>query len=345
MNRLFSRDPNELPRVTLAQRVVDKMVANALIYDTETGESLIGLPIPVTGRAEPDLVVLTTIAPDDSAVRGAAYFEQGDDLQGDTLNWLADNWDDMRKQTVSTLDPKYNVALDHLGDWHKHPGTLTEPSWGDTDTALAHVLDHEAGKPYLLVILATVWERAAAHAETDSLAASTELPLLVEVDERVTVRLDTWYMSRRARRFVHLCPVVQPDSALPALPAVGWHLSDPARLSAEVTALKKAGFAVSVDEWDADHLPPRELCLTLARRNSDQILIVVTTAEYPAARPILRTVPRSAMKDIPQGADLFPALWSHSALLPDAAYPAFGWTSERTILELAQAVLVKETPS
>ena len=34
-----------LPRLTLAQRVVDKMVANAKKYDTETGESLVGFAV------------------------------------------------------------------------------------------------------------------------------------------------------------------------------------------------------------------------------------------------------------------------------------------------------------
>src|ERR1700690_1503104 len=87
-----------LPRLTLAQRVIDKIVRNAQIYDTETGESLVGLTLNKAGYAEPDLLVLDTIAPDDSAIRRGAYFEQGDDLQGDVFNWLSDNWDNQRKE-------------------------------------------------------------------------------------------------------------------------------------------------------------------------------------------------------------------------------------------------------
>ncbi len=72
-----------LPKLTIAQRVIDKIVQNALIYQTETGESLIGFRIPTADRPEPDLYVLETIPPDESAIRGAVVFEQGDDEQGD----------------------------------------------------------------------------------------------------------------------------------------------------------------------------------------------------------------------------------------------------------------------
>src|SRR5258708_6834064 len=86
-----------LPKLTLAQRVVDKMVRNAAVYDTETGESLVGFAMKQLGRAEPDLYVIETIAPDASAIRRGAYFEQGDDLQGDMFTWWYDAWNQYRK--------------------------------------------------------------------------------------------------------------------------------------------------------------------------------------------------------------------------------------------------------
>jgi hypothetical protein len=325
--------------VTIAQRVIDQMVKNALIYETETGEALIGLPIPAARRPEPDLVVLETIAPDSSAVRQFAYFEQGDLLQNDTMAWLFDNWNDLRKLPGSKIEPRYDVALDHLGDWHKHPGALTEPSWGDTDTALNHVLDPREGKPYLLVILATVWKRDEAHA-TDSAedSALMAVPIKVDVDDQTTVRLDTWYMSRRLRRFVALTATVQADAALPVLPLIGWHLTSPQRLSDEISALTKAGYAISVDEWDTDARPPRELCLTLGRRGTETILIVATQADYPAVRPTVYTVPMTAMRQAPENADIFRSLWAQAAPLPARAYPDWPWTANHTMVELAQAV-------
>ncbi len=349
MNRLhtLSVERAGLPRVTLAQRVVDTMVRGALIYQTETGKSLIGLPIPAVGRHEPDLFVLDTIAPDDSAVRRGAYFEQGDDLQGDIFNWLSDNWDDMRVRPDAAHmalahKARWNVPLAHLGDWHKHPGTLTEPSWGDTDTAIQSIFDEESGNPYLLAILATVWDRDQAHALDENEAQLPgETPLKIDIDPETTVRLDCWYISRRTRRFVHLTPTVAPNDTLPTLPAVAWHLSSPERARQEIEALTKAGYAVSLEELDADKTPPRELCITLARRGSDRILIAVTQATYPSVRPELRSVPLKVMAAVPEGTDLFPALWAASAPLSAEAYPTWAWDTTRTLCELVQAVEAK----
>src|SRR5215510_10124988 len=152
-----------LPRLTLAQRVIDQIVRNALIYQTETGESLVGFAIRSLGRPEPDLYVIDTIAPDESAIRRGAYFEQGDDLQGDIFTWWFDNWNLFRARRRGSygnaIGAKWDVPLAHLGDWHKHPGTLIEPSWGDSDTARNHIADETTKTPQLLAILATVWNK------------------------------------------------------------------------------------------------------------------------------------------------------------------------------------------
>src|SRR5476649_747656 len=219
-----------LPRLTLSQRVVDKMVRNASVYDTETGESLVGFALKSLGRFEPDLYVIDTIAPDASAIRHGTYFEQGDDLQGDIFNWWYDNWNGYRKQqrdsSVRITDgiwaAKWDVPLLHLGDWHKHPGMLIEPSWGDADTARGAIADQVAerveGGAQLLVILATIWDRT--QDEPFSVTESEETknqqprPIKVPVDGDALVRLDCWYMSRRIRRFVRLTPTVTPDDTL-----------------------------------------------------------------------------------------------------------------------------------
>lgn len=335
-----------LPRVTLAQRVVDTMVRGALTYATETGEALIGLPVPAIGRREPDLFVLDTIAPDASAVRLNTYFEQGDDLQSDIFNWLSDNWNDTRQRPDSGIAARWNVPLSHLGDWHKHPGTLTEPSWGDTHTAIDSIFDRDTDRTYLLAILATVWDRKLAHTSDGSVLAMGEAPIVIDIplDETLSVRLDCWYISRRTRRFVHLTPAVQANDALPTLPIVGWHLRTPDRMRREIDALSKAGYAVSVDEMDADHKTPREVCLTLARRGAERILIAVTQADYPRTRPELRAVPMQLLKTAPEGKDLFPALWAASHPLPASEYPTWTWNTDRTLCELAQAVEGQTTP-
>jgi hypothetical protein len=303
----------------------------------------------VLGRPEPDLYVIDTIAPDESAIRRGAYFEQGDDLQGDIFNWWFDNWNQYRSRRRgsygSAIGAKWDAPLAHLGDWHKHPGTLTEPSWGDTDTARHHIFDDSTGAPQLLAILATVWEREYAERvdppETPEESYGHAKPLRIPVDAGNVVRIDCWYMSRLTRRFVRLTPQVMADRLLPTLPIVGWHLRQPERMRQEIDALSADGYAVSVEQYDVDELPPLEICLTLARRGGQHILIVVSEADYPASMPMLRVVPMSAMKDIPEGADLFVELWKKSEPVPKDAYPTWAWTPEHTMLDLVHGVEAK----
>jgi hypothetical protein len=375
--RRFARniDPANLPRVTLAQRVVDKIVANALIYQTETGESLVGFALKQQGRPEPDLYVLDTIAPDASAVRASAYFEQGDDLQGDIFNWLYDNWE-RKRATFRTINsdnslPKWDAPICHLGDWHKHPGTLVEPSWGDTSTARQHINDRDAGAPQLLVVLATVWERTAVddpeaasepapagEADTDLLDAppmddldledetpddlkpegGEAQPIYVPVDARWLVRIDVWYMSRTIRRFTRLTPLVVPDADLPELPPLSWHLAQPERLRSEVEALNQAGYAVSLEQYDTDRVPPLEICLSLAKRSSQHVIILITEPNYPLHMPRIRLTPMSALRDLPEEANLFDRLWNASQPLAQSAYPIWSWTENHRLIDLVREV-------
>lgn len=360
-------DPASLPRVTFAQRVVDKIVANALIYETETGELLIGFALRQVGRSEPDLYVLDTIAPDASAVRTRSYFEQGDDLQGDIFNWLYDNWETMRvrMRTINSHGtlPKWDVPLCYLGDWHKHPGALVEPSWGDTSTVREHINDRRAGTPQLLVVLATLWERAYLDLSqsADELTETDEetpeefkpeggeaQPIYVPVDDRWLVRIDVWYMSRSIRRFTRLTPLVVPNTELPELPPISWHLAQPERLRSEVESLKQAGYAVSIEQYDTDHVPPLEICFSLARRDSQHVIIAITEPDYPAHMPRIRLTPMSALRDLPETANLFDRLWSASQPLAQSAYPLWSWTENHRLIDLVREVearLAEEKPT
>jgi hypothetical protein len=67
-------------------------------------------------------------------------------------------------------------------------------------------------------------------------------------------------------------------------------------------------------------------------------LIAVTQADYPARRPLIRTVPMRVMKAIPENNDLFPALWKASQPLPESDYPTWEWNADRTLCDLAQAI-------
>jgi hypothetical protein len=71
------------------------------------------------------------------------------------------------------------------------------------------------------------------------------------------------------------------------------------------------------------------------------VLIVVTDVNYPATMPTIRTAPMTAMKDVPEDADMFLALWKESEPLPKDAYPTWTWSSDHTILDLVRDVEAK----
>jgi hypothetical protein len=346
-----------LPRLTLAQRVVDRIVRNALTYETETGEALVGVAIKPFGRVEPDLYVLETIAPDDSPAQGDTApdrpvreryaFVQGDDLQMDIFNWWYDNWQQFRERRRGSygnaVGAKWDSPLAHLGDWHKHPGMMVEPSGGDFETAYRHVMDREHGAPEL-VILATVWDRAQAEQDTtvdpqDAVGQrgqTTSLSRSKFGGWQHAGPADCWYISRRTRRFVRLAQMVAEDKIMPALPVVGWHLGD-FRLNEEVKALNNAGYFPSVEICDADQVPPLEICLPMARRDGQHILIAITQADYPATKPTFRVAPLSAAQGVPEGKKRFEAIWQASQPLPTEAYAA-PWTPESRLVDLVKAV-------
>ncbi|MBX3063177.1 MAG: hypothetical protein KF726_09395 [Anaerolineae bacterium] len=350
-----------LPHLTVAQRVVDKIVANALLYETETGEALVGLTVKVPARSEPDIYVLDTISPlADTTVREGAYFEQGDDTQGDIFNWWADNWERFRERRRasygSAIGAKWDVPLANLGDWHKHPGTLTTPSSGDFETAYEHIFDDQKGIPQLLVVLATVWDRTMA--ELDLSADPDEVvgeqadkyglkphPLKIPISGGKVVRIDFWYMSRHTRRFVKLKPIVTEDSLMPNMPVIGWHIVDYQRFGEELNRLSDDGYSIlRAQAHNADDVPPLEFCVQVFRMTGKYILTIVTAADYPNSCPKLRYTPIDVIKEIPDGGKPFLPVWNKSQPVPDTCYPDWQWSPEHHLSELVKAVEAKLTP-
>ena len=94
MAGLARQSPQPLPNLVVAQRVLDKMAAAALAWlSDETGEALVGLVEPgVHTNGVPGIYLLDTIAPDESALRMAHTFQQGDQYQDELLWWQQENW-------------------------------------------------------------------------------------------------------------------------------------------------------------------------------------------------------------------------------------------------------------
>lgn len=157
----------DVPQVVIAQRVIDKLVRGALLYpEPETGEAMVGLVIPREGHVEPDIYVLDTISPGERAVREWGMFEQGDDWQGDVFHWMYVNWEAFRELRRSSygnaLAAKWDIPLTHVGDWHKQPGDMTEPSGGDTQTARRMIEDAETPVEHIVAPIVTMYPLAPA---------------------------------------------------------------------------------------------------------------------------------------------------------------------------------------
>ena len=155
----------DIPRVIVAQRVIDKIVRGALLYpDPETGEAMIGLIAPQTGRLEPDIYVLDTLSPGEHAVREWGMFEQGSDWQGDVFHWLYVNWEafrDLRRPSYGrAMAAKWDMPLSHVGDWHKQPGDMTAPSSGDVHTARRMISDAETPVEHIVAPIVTMYPLA-----------------------------------------------------------------------------------------------------------------------------------------------------------------------------------------
>jgi len=365
----MSEQPTEtvIPHIILAQRVIDKIVRGALLYpEPETGEAMIGLIVPRAGNGEPDIYVLDTISPGERAVREWGMFEQGDDWQADVFVWLHDNWEtfrDLRRGSYGrALAAKWDTPLMHVGDWHKQPGDMIEPSSGDAQTARRMILDAETPTEHIVAPIVTMYplvkeapKAAVEQAPTTNEAPAGEAAAEVKVetvDEKkpdtqpeaskyaITVpveeagwlvRIDFWYMSKRGRNFVPVVPVIWPDERLPGLPPIAWHLAHPKRFDQEYSLLTQAGYAVDVVRWDADGRPPFEICFSIYKPGSSHVILLVTSVDYPARMPAIRTAP---LVTVGEDEDLFEKLYDASEPLLMTKMPSWSWDSKRTLLEL-----------
>lgn len=339
----------DLPRVVIAERVIDKIVRGALLYpEPETGEAMVGLVVPQAGKAEPDIYVLDTISPGQQAVREWGRFEQGDDWQGDVFHWLHVNWEafrEMRRTSYgSALAAKWDTPLRHVGDWHKQPGSMIAPSGGDAETARSMIADSETHVEHIVAPIVTMYplqpeaETSDENGGVDGPAAVEEAPPATPQsivrrcpDEGWLVRIDFWYMSKRAPRFVAVTPTLWPDDRLPGLPPLAWHLARPRRFEQEFGLLREAGYVADVVRWDADGKPPYEVCFSVYREGASQAIILVTGADYPAVMPAVRVAP---LVTVGEGEDVFERLYAASRPLLLTELPDWTWDSKRTLVEL-----------
>lgn len=333
-----------VPNLALAQRVVDKMAdaASRFIAD-ETGEAMVGLIVADTQtKGASTIFVLDTIAPNDSSSPGAApvrqwgMFEQGDDWQDEVIWWLQENWTAYREKRRGSfgnaLQAKWDAPLRYLGDWHKQPGYMIKPSFGDLMTALTWLDDDQNNMEFLLVPIVTL-----GHPSTTSNENGIGVNYITKsMDDDSDMRVDFWYIHRDVRMFQPINVTVMADDQLPGLTKYPWHLVNEDRFNTEVSQLHGDGLFTSITLWEADDKLPLEVCFLTARKSSDKVIIVITPWNYPEAAPSARVAPFLAMDEDDDIHAIFKQLWAQAS--PVKNPPGWKWTPEKFIIDYVHAL-------
>jgi hypothetical protein len=324
-----------VPNLVVAQRVVEKMVTAAVRYtEDETGEAMVGLVVPGTHTGVPTLYVLDTISPDESAVRQMHTFQQGDERQDELIWWLQENWRVYRDQRRASFTPaqnRWDVPLRYLGDWHKQPGYMIQPSGGDLMTALDWIEDPHNNTDFLLAPIVTL-----DHDPTTALHSGTVNFLTVPQGDGMNARIDFWYIDRNLGVFAPIIPAVYPDGQLPALADYPWHLTHEDRFLTETAQLTGDNLLTTLVLWDANGEPPLEVCFLTARVGSDKVLLLVTPWNYPQAAPSARVAPFAGIGEDDDAYEVFSDLWQRSEPVPDPE--GWTWSPEHYLIDYAHAI-------
>ncbi len=328
-NRLngLNASGKSVPNLVVAQRVIDKMTAAARYsIEDETGEAMVGLLVPGTHtNGVPTVYVLDTISPDETAIRQFHTFQQGDDRQDELIWWLQENWQQSRKKPAPAWN-KWDVPLRYLGDWHKQPGFMIQPSGGDLLTALDWLDDPENGMDFLVAPIVTLGHPHMSSGVTGNFLTAPQA-------DGTALRVDFWYIDKQTRMFQPITPTLYPSAQLPNLVEYPWHLIDESRLAAEMRALEDDGLFISVTLWDADGQTPLEICFLTARMGSEKMLILITEANYPQTPPQARAAPFIQMQPEDDMYDVFASAWEQSEVIDYTPH----WTSEMLLVDVVRA--------
>ncbi len=324
-----------VPKVVLSQRAVERMLSAAHQFMAdETGEAMVGFVVEDdTPEGLPTIYVLDTISPDETAVRRSHTFQQGDALQDEIIWWLQENWHFHRERHRGTgaLPERFDVPLRYLGDWHKQPGSMIQPSHGDHMTALAWLDDDESDMDFLLVPIVTVGHLPNI-GETDLSVNYINIPM----ENGRVMRVDWWYVHRDVRVFQPVHPKVVSDAALPQMMKYSWHVVDPDRLYAETLALEEDGQLVSRLLYECDGEAPLECCFFTIRQGGSSFFLFATQYDYPQSPPLAFAAPFVDGLDLMDPVATFHQLWAAREAIEDP--PGWEWTPDKTLLDFLAAI-------
>ena len=326
-----------VPNLVLSKRAVKKMLSAASQYlADETGEAMLGFIVENdTPEGLPTIYVLDTISPDETAIRRSHTFQQGDALQDEIIWWLQENWHFHRERYRGSevLPDRFDVPLRYLGDWHKQPGSMIQPSHGDLMTALSWLDDDDLGMDYLLVPIVTVGY-AQIIGESDLAVNYITVPM----DNGTDMRVDWWYIHRDVRVFQPVHPQIVEEDVLPQMMKYAWHVVLPDRLTSETLAMADDGLLVRALFYECDGEVPLEFCFFAIRQGARSFLLFVTQHDYPHARPRAYSAPFTSDLDLMDPVATFQKLWAVAEPIEDP--PDWEWSSDKYLIDYVVAIEV-----
>ncbi len=324
-----------VPNLVLSRRAVKRMLSAASQYMAdETGEAMVGFVIADdTPEGLPTIYVLDTISPDETAVRRSHTFQQGDALQDEIIWWLQENWHFHRERHrgSDTLPDRFDVPLRYLGDWHKQPGSMIQPSHGDLMTALSWLDDDELGMDSLLVPIVTV-----GHARIIGESDLSVNYITVPMENGTDMRVDWWYIHRDVRVFQPVHPKVVSAEQLPQMMKYGWHVVLADRLTSETLALVDDGLLVRTLFYECDGEVPLEFCFFTIRQGGASFLLFVTQHDYPQSAPRAYHAPFVAGLDLMDPVATFQQLWKVATPVTDPS--EWQWSSDKYLVDYVIAI-------
>ena len=253
----------ELPVTVLVHPGVLRSIGAAVgAVPTETGGPLIGTIQRSWDVAGDRLIasVLVTVPPGPSIRAGYSSVALGQSGDGEraasALRW----W-----RSVTGLD------LRHLGDWHKHPSGLPEPSGGDRATGRRMRFENDASVWLTGIVVGERSKRENVEAQGHLVRLGREWDATDEV---------RFYREQGPSGLVRV-PVRVEAAAIPRLPALPWHVTDPVRFGAECRLLQAAGFRIEIEAGGRD----RQGVALRLREDGREPITLVTGPRYPFEAP------------------------------------------------------------
>lgn len=326
-----------VPNLVLSRRAVERMLSAAgQFMADETGEAMVGFIVEDdTPEGLPTIYVLDTISPDETAVRRSHTFQQGDALQDEIIWWLQENWHFHRERHrgADALPDRFDVPLRYLGDWHKQPGSMIQPSHGDLMTALSWLDDDDLAMEFLLVPIVTVGH-APIIGESDLAVNYITVPM----DNGTCMRVDWWYIHRDVRVFQPVHPQIVAAEQLPQMMKYGWHVVLPDRLTSETLAMADDGLLVRTLFYECDGEVPLEFCFFTIRQGASSFVLFVTQHDYPRSAPKAFEAPFLEGLNLMDPVATFQSLWEVARPIPDP--PEWTWSQDRYLIDYVIAIEV-----